>query len=86
MIENIRLASLADISAMKVNVIFRSGERVKDYVDLAYLSSYFSLLDIQEFYAKKYPNSNPIMMFKALTFYDDINFKEPIKVINSKYN
>lgn len=85
-IENIRLASLADISAMKVNAIVRSGERVKDYVDLAYLSSYFSLSDIQEFYAKKYPNSNPIMMFKALSFYDDINFKEPIKVIKSKYN
>jgi len=85
-IENIRLASLSDIAAMKVNAIVRSGERIKDYIDLAFLSSYYSLIEIQEFYSLKYPNSNSIMMFKALSFHNDINFNEPIKVINKNYN
>ena len=85
-IENIRLASLSDITAMKVNAIVRSGERIKDYIDLAFLSSYYSLIEIQEFYSLKYPNSNSIMMFKALSFHNDINFNEPINIINKNYN
>ena len=86
LLESIRLASLSDIAAMKVNAIVRSGDRIKDYIDLAFLSSYFSLNEIQEFYILKYPNSNSIMMFKALSFHNDINFNEPIKVINKNYN
>jgi hypothetical protein len=85
-LENIRSVSLSDIAAMKVNAIVRSGERIKDYIDLAFISSYFSLNEIQEFYIKKYPNSNAIMMFKALSFHDDINFNEPVKVISKNYN
>ena len=85
-IENIRLASLSDIAAMKVNAIVRSGERIKDYIDLAFLSSSYSLIEIQEFYSLKYLNSNSIMMFKALSFHHGINFNEPIKVINNNYN
>ena len=85
-LENIRFASLSDIAAMKVNAIVRSGERIKDYIDLAFLSSYYSLVEIQEFYSIKYPNSNSIMMFKAISFHDDINFNEPIKVLNKNYN
>jgi len=52
-IENIRLASLSDIAAMKVNAIVRSGERIKDYIDLAFLSSYYTLIKIQKFYSLK---------------------------------
>ena len=85
-LENIRLASLSDLAAMKVNTIVRSGERIKDYIDLAFLSSYYSLIKIQEFYSLMYPNSNSIMMFKALSFHNNINFNEPIKVINNNYN
>ena len=85
-LENIRLASLSDLAAMKVNAIVRSGERIKDSIDLAFLSSYYSLIKIQEFYSLMYPNSNSIMMFKALSFHNNINFNEPIKVINNNYN
>lgn len=33
--DNLRLASVDDIAAMKVNAIVQSGERMKDFVDLA---------------------------------------------------
>ena len=36
-IENIRIASLEDISAMKVNSIANDGTRVKDFIDLYFL-------------------------------------------------
>lgn len=85
-IENIRSASLADIAAMKINAIVRSGERIKDFIDIAYLSSSFSLGQMQEFYIKKYPNSNPVMMHKALAFHQDINFNEPINMINGTFD
>ncbi|GAA3950725.1 hypothetical protein GCM10022246_01540 [Pedobacter ginsengiterrae] len=36
-LENIRMASLQDIAAMKLNAVVGSGERIKDFVDLYYL-------------------------------------------------
>ena len=46
-----------------------------------YLSSFLSLNDMQKAYSHKYPNSNPIMVPKALSYHRDINLKEPIKMI-----
>jgi len=43
-IEGVRMASLEDIAAMKLNAIVGSGSRVKDFVDVAYLSSNLSLM------------------------------------------
>ena len=37
-------------------------------------------------YQQKYKNSNPIRPLKGLTFFKDINFKEPIQMIQGKYN
>ena len=34
----IRLASIADIAAMKMHAIINSGKRPKDFVDIAFLS------------------------------------------------
>ena len=48
--EGIRLASLEDICAMKLNAIAGNGTRIKDFVDVAYLSSRFSLEQMLKFY------------------------------------
>ena len=53
--EGIRLASMEDICAMKLNAIAGNGTRIKDFVDVAYLSSSFSLRQMLEFYEEKYP-------------------------------
>ncbi len=80
LIENVRMASLPDIAAMKLNAIVGNGTRIKDFIDVSYLSSFLSLNDMQKAYSHKYPNSNPIMIHKALSYHLDINIKEPIKM------
>jgi hypothetical protein len=84
--ENIRLASLDDIAAMKLNAIAGNGTRIKDFIDIAYLSSKISLKKMLEAYELKY-NANPIIPIKALDYFDDLNFNEPIKMAHdSKFN
>jgi hypothetical protein len=78
-IENIRLASFTDIAAMKLNAISGNGTRVKDFIDIAFLSSEISLNQMLIAYEQKY-KSNPLMPLKGLLYYDGINFNEPIKM------
>jgi hypothetical protein len=79
----IRLAGLKDICAMKLNSIAGNGTRIKDFVDLAYLSEHFSLRQMLDFFQEKY-NANTIMVLKAVTFFDEINYNEPLKLCNVK--
>lgn len=81
-IEDIKMASLQDIAAMKLNAIYGNGTRLKDFVDLAFLGSYFSLNDMVSFYAKKYPNTNSIMVVKSLCYFEDIDFGVEIDYVN----
>lgn len=79
--EGITYLSMADIAAMKVNVITDSGKRLKDFIDLYYLLEHFSFNQILEFYAKKYPMSNPIIASKAVNYFDDLDFElDPLKL------
>ena len=66
----IRLASPVDIA------------RIKDFIDLAYLSTLLSLGEMLEAYEHKY-KANVIMPLKALTYWEDINFDEPIRMLGS---
>lgn len=77
-VENIRLASLFDIAAMKLNAISGNGTRLKDFIDIGMLSNKLSLNQMLLAYEQKY-KSNPIMPLKGLLYYDDINFNEPIR-------
>ena len=83
--EGIRLASIEDIVAMKLSAIAQNGSRLKDFVDVAYLSTIMSLSDMVGCYAEKFVNSNPAIPMKAITYFNDINFKESIVMVNAKY-
>lgn len=83
--DKIRLASFADIAAMKLNAISGNGTRVKDFIDVAYLSSMMSLNDMLDAYELKYRVS-PLIPLKSISFWDDINFDEPIKMLDSSFN
>ena len=74
-----RLADLEDIAAMKLNAIAGNGTRIKDFIDVAYLSSVFSLQQMLGFYEQKY-HSNTLMPLKGLIFFDDINKNEPMRM------
>jgi hypothetical protein len=83
-IGDIRLASLMDIAAMKLNVISGNGTRIKDFIDIAYLSTKISFNQMLEAYQNKY-KSNSVIPLKAIVFYNDINFNEPIKMAENKH-
>lgn len=78
-----RLAQLEDIAAMKLNAIAGNGTRIKDFIDVAYLSSAFSLEQMLGFYEQKY-HSNTLMPLKGLIFFDDINKDEPVHMADGK--
>lgn len=82
--EDIRLASLHDIAAMKLNAISGNGTRIKDFIDIAYLAEHMPLNEMLEAYQTKYKTMNVLIPVKALTFFDEINFKEPIKMLSCK--
>ena len=81
--ESIRLASLEDICAMKLNAIAGNGTRIKDFVDVAHLSSRFSLEQMLKFYEEKY-HANPLMPLKGIVYFADINKNAPVKMANGK--
>jgi len=74
----VHLASLADISAMKLVAITDRGTK-KDYIDLYFLANRcFSIENMFEYYDKKYHNFevNKITLLKALQFFDDADGSE----------
>lgn len=83
--ENIRLASLQDIAAMKLNAITGNGTRIKDFIDMAYLSAYLTFSEMLDIYEQKY-KANRIIALKSLNYFDEINFMEPIRMINGAFN
>jgi hypothetical protein len=83
--EGIRLYSIKDILAMKLSVIADNGTRIKDFVDIAFLSSKLALNEMLNAYEKKFPNSNAVRPLKGLTYFQDINFQEPVQLINGTF-
>ena len=71
---------------MKLLSITDNGSRIKDFIDIAYLSSWFSLEEMLQFFIRKITNSNIMMPIKALTYFDDIDFNESIVMLNNDFD
>lgn len=84
-IENIRLYSSVDVAAMKLAAITDNGTRLKDFIDIACLSTKCSLSEMLQAYEKKFSNSNSVRAIKGLSYYNDINFNESIQIIGGSY-
>lgn len=84
--DGIRICGMKDIAAMKLSAIADSGSRLKDFVDIACLSTKFSLETMLNVYGEKYKEMNAISPLKALTYYDDIQKREPIQVLNGSFD
>lgn len=85
-IEGVRLESVPDIIAMKLSAVTQNGTRIKDFVDIAMLSSMYSFDEMLQFYADKFPNSNVIMPAKALTYFEEINFEESVVMTEGEFD
>jgi hypothetical protein len=78
--EGIRMVSLLDIGAMKLNAIFNSGQRLKDFVDMYSLLETFTLHELLDACQRKYPDLNINMVKHSLIHFNDIIFS-PIEFI-----
>ena len=77
---------LLDMAALKLNAISGNGTRLKDFVDIAYLSGYMSLSEMLDHYEKKYPNVNGVMALTSLCYFDDIDFNVGVEYVNTRMN
>lgn len=68
--DNLRLASLRDIAAMKMNAIVGRGSR-KDFVDLYFLLQHFSFSDIMDCYRQKYPAGTDYRAMMSSVYFKD---------------
>lgn len=68
--DNLRLADIEDIAAMKITAIIGRGTK-KDFVDLAFLLDNFSMDEILDSYEKKYPEASRFMALKSIAYFDD---------------
>lgn len=75
-IDGIRMASLEDIAAMKIDAISRGG-RKKDFWDVHKLLEIFSLEEMLEFHKKRQPwEHDPNQIFDALIDFNEANLME----------
>lgn len=80
-IDRIRIISLMDIGAMKLNAIYNNGTRLKDFVDVYTLLESFPLKDLLAASELKYPQNNIAMVKNAILHHEDIDFSVPIDFI-----
>jgi hypothetical protein len=78
-LEEIRLSSMKDIAAMKLNAIAGNGTRIKDFIDVAWLSCKMSLTTMLEAYQTKY-ETNPCTALRSLVYFEDILLDEPVQM------
>ncbi len=74
-IDNIRLASIKDIAAMKLNAIAGRGGK-KDFIDLYFLLKFHTLEQIIGYYLQKYSDGSEFMVKKSLTYFEDADLEE----------
>ena len=77
-IENLRIASIDDISAMKVNSVANDGTRVKDFIDLFFLISEheYSVEKLLKNYEAKYIQRNAMHALKSLNYFEEVNIAD----------
>ena len=74
--DSIRLYSIPDIAAMKLNAITGNGTRSKDFIDIYFILKQYPLNEILEFYKTKYSTRNIFHVLKSLDYFDDINIQD----------
>lgn len=80
-IDGIRLASLPDIIAMKLGAVAGRGAK-KDFWDIHVLLEQFSVKEMIDYYAQKYPLSDPGQVVRSLVYFEDADWQQdPIDLL-----
>ncbi len=69
-IENIRMASLKEIAAMKIGAITARGRR-RDFIDIYCLLEHFSLEEMLNFFLQKYKDATLELVIRSLFYFID---------------
>ena len=83
-IEGIRMASVEDIAAMKLNSTMNRGSK-KDFYDIYELLNHFSLNNLISFHSTKYDFTSQLIVLKSLVYFEDAE-KEPDPISTQKIN
>ncbi len=75
-VSGIRLLSIQDIIAMKLNAIATSGQRSKDFIDIYYLLEYYDIGSMLSFFKKKYKQENDTFILKSLIYFDEVDLSD----------
>ena len=79
-LEDIRLASVPDIVAMKLNAITRRGAK-KDFFDLAELLDQYALEEMLQFFTEKYAATDIGYVVRSLAYFEEAEHsKDPIMI------
>jgi Nucleotidyl transferase AbiEii toxin, Type IV TA system len=68
--DDLRLAGLKDIAAMKLAAVTGRGTK-KDFIDIYFLLKQFSLKEMLQHYTKKYADGSEFLVLKSLTYFED---------------
>lgn len=83
-VSTIRLASIDDISAMKINAIANDGTRPKDFIDVYFLLEEIDIHHIFQNFSEKYELRSSFHALKSLQYFDEVNLDEWPDMIREK--
>jgi len=84
--DNLRLFSIEDIAAMKLNAVANRGAK-KDFYDIHALLRTFTLNELLGFFKRKYEPMNIFSVVKSLVYFDDAEREpDPISVIEKDWD
>jgi hypothetical protein len=83
-VEGIRMVDLEDIAAMKLEVIANVQNRLKDYVDIAFLSEHLSLKQMLTCFKKKF-EYDEVLVIRSLCVFSELKFSDDIFLLGGKF-
>ncbi len=81
--ENIKLANIKDIAAMKLKTIMNRGSK-RDFYDIYFLLQHFTLTEMMSLFERKYANINTFAILRSLTYYEDEEVQPDIVLLKEK--
>jgi predicted nucleotidyltransferase component of viral defense system len=84
-VDNLKLANIQDIAAMKLAAITGRGSK-KDFIDLFFLLKRYSLKELFAFYNQKFHDGSTFLVLKSLSYFLDADDElMPKMIINTDW-
>lgn len=85
LIEGVRMLSLPDVAAMKLDAIANRGSK-KDFFDVVELLERYTFPDLLEYFALKYRASDPFTVIRSLVWFEDAEEEpDPVSMVGKTW-